>query len=231
LNVLADLAKRHVGAPEGLPDAIARALREAVFTGVFSPDERLHQDDIARRFGVSRIPVREALMKLVAEGLAVQRTNKGIRVAPLSREDFRDIMEMRLLLEPQALRLSASHLSDDDYAEAESLLDQVAPAGVGAAAASLHWRFHTVLYAKADRPRLLSQIEALHVAINRYVLPVWRTVGLSADWDESHRSIVDALKAGDVDTAVNLTKGQIEEAAERMLPQLAPSSLHAKADV
>jgi DNA-binding GntR family transcriptional regulator len=60
---------------------------------------------------------------------------------------------------------------------------------------------------------------------------VWRTVGLSADWDESHRSIVDALKAGDVDTAVNLTKGQIEEAAERMLPQLAPSSLHAKADV
>lgn len=224
-DVFEDLAARHVGSPEGLPDAIARALREAVFTGVFSPHERLHQDDIAKRFGVSRIPVREALMKLVAEGLAVQRPNKGIRVAPLSGEDFRDIMEMRLLLEPRALRLSAPHLAANDYAEAERLLAQVAPAGVGAAAATLHWRFHNLLYAKAKRPRLLGQIEALHVAINRYVLPVWRTVGLSADWDDSHQSIVDALKVGDVDAAVELTKRQIEEAAERMVPLLAPSSL------
>ena len=224
IDTLESLADRHLKSREGLPESIARALREAVFTGVFSPNERLHQDDLAKRFGVSRIPVREALMKLVAEGLAVQRTNKGIRVAPLSQDDFRDIMEMRLLLEPQALRLSAPHLTTADYAEAERLLAQVGAAGVGSEAAALHWQFHDLLYAKAGRPRLLAQIGELHIAINRYVLPIWRTAGLSADWDDSHQSIVDALRAGDVATAIDLTAGQIAEAGERMMLQLKPSS-------
>lgn len=225
IDALEDLAERHLKGREGLPEFIARALREAVFTGAFQPNERLHQDDIAKRFGVSRIPVREALMKLVAEGLAIQRTNKGIWVTPLSQEDFRDIMELRLLLEPQALRLSAPHLTGADYAEAQRLLSAVRPAGVGSAAAALHWQFHNVLYAKAARPRLLTQIKELHVAINRYVLPIWRTVGLSTDWDDSHDNIVVALKNGDIDAAASLTAAQIEEASERMLAQLSPKSL------
>jgi DNA-binding GntR family transcriptional regulator len=70
------------------------------------------------------------------------------------------------------------------------------------------------------RPRLLSQISSLQLAINRYVLPVWRTVGLSADWDDTHREIVDALRAGDVDEAARMTGAQIEHAMHRMLEQL-----------
>ncbi|MBV9076596.1 MAG: GntR family transcriptional regulator [Methylobacteriaceae bacterium] len=223
-DTLDALADRFLGSRDGLPDAIARALREAVFSGVFGPNERLHQDDIAKRFGVSRVPVREALMKLVAEGLAVQRLNKGIRVAPLSRDDFRDVMELRLLLEPHALRLSAPHLTRQDYDEAEAILAGVRPAGVGSEAATLHWQFHNRLYAGAERPRLLGQIEALQVAINRYVLPVWKTVGLSPDWDESHQVIVDALRAGDVDAAAELTRRQIDDALSRMVEQLPSTS-------
>jgi len=72
---------------------------------------------------------------------------------------------------------------------------------------------------------LLSQISSLQVAINRYVLPVWRAVGLSADWDDSHRDIVTALRAGDVDTAARLTGDQIQHAMHRMIDQLPmPSS-------
>jgi DNA-binding GntR family transcriptional regulator len=220
---LSELAERHMGGRHGLPDAIAHALREAIFEGVFSPNERLHQDEIAQRFGVSRVPVREALAKLVTEGLAVQRLNKGTRVAPLSRTDFRDIMEMRLLLEPHALRLSASHLRDKDYADAEEILAQVQPAGLGAEAAVSHWMFHNRLYSRSGRPRLLGQIASLQVAINRYVLPVWRTVGLSADWDDSHSEIVDALRAGDVEAAAEMTRLQIQKAMDRMLDQLPAS--------
>lgn len=217
---LGELADRYVSGRDGLPDAIARALREAIFEGVFAPNERLHQDDIAQRFGVSRVPVREALAKLVTEGLAVQRLNKGIRVAPLSRADFQDIMEMRFLLEPHALRLSAPHLRDKDYDEAEQILAQVRPSGLVAEAAVLHWMFHNRLYSRSGRPRLLGQISSLQVAINRYVLPVWRTVGLSADWDDSHREIVDALRAGDVEQAARMTGDQIQHAMHRMLDQL-----------
>src|SRR4051812_13795428 len=115
VDAWAELAERYVGGRDGLPDAIARALRAAIFEGIFAPNERMHQDDIAQRFGVSRVPVREALAKLVTEGLAVQRFNKGIRVAPLSRTDFQDIMETRFLLEPHALALSAPDLRARDY--------------------------------------------------------------------------------------------------------------------
>ncbi|ARP97856.1 GntR family transcriptional regulator [Pseudorhodoplanes sinuspersici] len=219
-ETLKTLADRYLASRDGLPDAIARALREAVFSGVFGPNERLHQDDIATRFGVSRVPVREALMKLVSEGLAVQRINKGIRVAPLTRDDFRDVMEMRLLLEPHALQLSAPRLTAHDYDEAEAILARVEAAGLGLEAAALHWQFHNRLYVRAERPRLLSQIEALQVAINRYVLPVWRAVGLSADWGESHQMIVDALRAGKVKVAVDLTRQQIADASDRMVEQL-----------
>lgn len=219
-DVLAELAERYISGRDGLPDAIARALREAIFEGVFAPNARLNQDEIAQRFGVSRVPVREALAKLVTEGLAVQRFNKGIRVAPLSRADFQDIMEMRFLLEPHALRLSAPHLRDEDYDQAEEILAQVRPSGLGAEAAVLHWMFHNRLYSRSGRPRLLGQISSLQVAINRYVLPVWRTVGLSADWDDSHREIVDALRAGDVEQAARMTGDQIRQAMLRMLDQL-----------
>lgn len=223
-DLLRELAERHVSRRDALPDAIARALREAIFGGVFAPNERLHQDDIAQQFGVSRVPVREALAKLVTEGLAVQRFNKGIRVAPLSRTDFQDIMEMRLLLEPYALRLSAPHLTTRDYDDAERILEQLRPSGLGAEAAASHWTFHNRLYSGCGRPRLLAQIASLQVAINRYVLPIWRTVGLSADWDDTHRDIVDALRAGDVDRAAGMTGAQIEHAMHRMLDQLPPTA-------
>jgi DNA-binding GntR family transcriptional regulator len=219
-DLLGDLAERHVGRRDALPDAIARALREAIFEGAFAPNERLHQDDIAQKFGVSRVPVREALAKLVTEGLAVQRFNKGIRVAPLSRTDFQDIMEMRFLLEPYALRLSAPLLTARDYDDAEKILEQVRPSSLGSEAAVAHWMFHNRLYSACGRPRLLAQISSLQLAINRYVLPVWRTVGLSADWDDTHREIVEALRAGDVEEAARMTGAQIEHAMHRMLDQL-----------
>lgn len=217
---LAALAERFLQTRDGLPDAIAKALREAVFNGMFAPNERLNQDVIAQQFGVSRVPVREALAKLVAEGLAVQRLNKGIRVAPLSKDDFRDIMEMRALLEPQALRLSAPTLSVTDYAAAEAILDQVRAATMGPEAANLHWAFHNRLYVRANRPRLISQIEALQLGISRYYLPIWRAVGLADEWDESHRDIVTALRSGDVDEAARLTCDQIQHATTRMMDQL-----------
>jgi DNA-binding GntR family transcriptional regulator len=219
-DLLEDLVERHVGRRDALPDAIARALREAIFEGAFAPNERLHQDDIAQKFGVSRVPVREALAKLVTEGLAVQRFNKGIRVAPLSRTDFQDIMEMRFLLEPYALRLSAPHLTARDYDDAEKILEQVRPSGLGTEAAVAHWMFHNRLYGACGRPRLLAQISSLQLAINRYVLPVWRTVGLSADWDDTHHEIVDALRTGNVEEAARMTGAQIEHAMHRMLDQL-----------
>ncbi|MEJ2459029.1 MAG: FCD domain-containing protein, partial [Novosphingobium sp.] len=74
-----------------------------------------------------------------------------------------------------------------------------------ARAAALHWEFHNRLYARAGRARLLSQISQLQIAINRYVLPVWQSVGLSEDWDDSHLAILNAVRTGDVTSAAQMT--------------------------
>ena len=138
----------------------------------------------------------------------------------MSERDFIDIMELRALLEPHALQLSGPHLTTDDLADAEAVLKTAATTTDAAKRAELHWRFHLALYAKADRPRLIAEIEALYVAMSRYWCPVWNTVGLSENWAAIHAGIVEALRRGAVDDAVRMTKDQITAGRGRWQSEL-----------
>ncbi len=194
---------------------VLESLRQAILVGDLAGGTQLKQNEIAAAFKVSAAPVREALHRLVASGLATQAPNRGVAVAVRSERDFLDIMELRALLEPHALRLSAPHLSRDDLDGAEAILDAAAAARGAAKHAELHWRFHLALYARADRPRLLAQIEALCVAMSRYWCPVWNKVGLSENWLDLHRAIVGALRRGAFDDAVRMTEEQINGGRDR----------------
>src|SRR5690242_14507051 len=81
------------------PDLIADALREEIQRGTPGPGEALRQEEVAARFSVSRIPVREALRQLEAEGLVVVYPNRGAYVAQLSAQELREITDLRVLLE------------------------------------------------------------------------------------------------------------------------------------
>src|SRR3546814_20409787 len=74
--------------------------------------------------------------------------------------------------------------------------------------AQYHWDFHRILYSKASRPRQLGQIASLYTNINRYLLPLWSRVGLSADWVGSHMAIVQKIKDGDINGAADLLASQ-----------------------
>ena len=198
------------------PDLIADALRTAIFEGRIRQGAQLKQNDIASEFGVSVVPVREAFQRLVADGLAALAPNRGVTVTRLSEHDFLDIAELRALLEPHALRLSGPRLLKSDLAAAEATLQRAARSSEPIDRARLHWEFHHALYAKSDRPRLLAQIGGLYVNINRYLLPLWSRVGLSAGWTDSHLMIVDAVRRGDVERAAELVRAQIFEAADRV---------------
>jgi DNA-binding GntR family transcriptional regulator len=202
------------------PDIIVDALRRAILSGSIGGGAQLKQNEVAARFGVSIVPVREALQRLVAEGLAVLRPNRGVTVTPLSERDFLEIAEMRSLLEPHALRHSIPNLTTADFKTAESLLEQGSRVSDAFARAELHWGFHRSLYQKANRPRLLDQIAALYRSINRYLLPVWNDVGLSPGWMESHMLIVKAARRRDIDLASQLVVDQIFEASDRVCAQL-----------
>lgn len=217
MKELDGFAETYLAPQMAMPDVIANALRDAIFSGVFESSEPLRQEEIAAQFGVSRIPVREAFQKLAAEGLVIYSRNKGVRVAPLSESDFIDIQDLRVLLEGRALSLSAPNLSEKDIREAESYLKLAVKKDAPAERARLHWEFHRTLYSKIDRPRLTAQIESLHITIQRYLLPVWADVGLATNWEASHFAITELLRRGEIEEAVAMTVGQIEEATERVL--------------
>ena len=210
-------AEAYLAPQMAMPDVIANALRDAIFAGVFESSEPLRQEEIAAQFGVSRIPVREAFQKLVAEGLVVYSRNKGVRVAPLSENDFIDIQDLRSLLEGRALSLSAPLLTEDDLRNAENCLKAAVKQDAPIERARLHWEFHHALYAKINRPRLIAQIESLHISLQRYLLPVWADIGLAPNWEASHFGITEAIRRHEIENAVAMTVQQIEDATDRVL--------------
>src|SRR3984893_8789589 len=108
MGMAMNLARSLEPRSEGLVDA----LREAILTGRYAPGSRLVQDDLAETFGMSRIPLREALRRLEGEGLVVISPNRGAIVRPLAPKDVVDLYDLRLALESLALRRAAERYAD-----------------------------------------------------------------------------------------------------------------------
>src|SRR5579872_6296144 len=141
---------------QSLTSAVAEKLREQIIRGDIPEGMQLRQDAIANQFQVSRIPVREALRQLDAEGLITIVPNRGAVVPALSPDDVEELFTIRALLEPEVLRLSIPRLTEEDFAEAEVVLrryegelqheDHLFSWG------RLNWQFHSILYSRAERP-------------------------------------------------------------------------------
>ncbi|WP_426960100.1 GntR family transcriptional regulator [Muricoccus radiodurans] len=204
------------------PDAVAAALREGILTGRLPAGTQLKQDHLARHFGTSRAPVREALQVLTGEGLLIVNRHRGITVAPADPNDLQEIAELRTMLEAHALRLSIPNLTASDMDEAAALLDEADTAPCDPIGQSdLHWRFHRTLMRRAERPRVLAQVESLHIAVSRYLLPAWTAAGLSIGWVASHRKLLTLARRGRRDEAAELNAHQVEEARARVATWLA----------
>jgi DNA-binding GntR family transcriptional regulator len=210
-------------AKASLSDRVAEALRQAIFEGSIGSGFQLKQNDVAAALCVSPVPVREALQRMITEGLLVNERHKGVVVAPLSLEDFLEVTDLRLMLEPYLLRCSAPRLNEADMLAAEAFVTQGSHHGL-AAHARAHWDFHRQLYSKANRPRSQAQLDVLYISISRYMLPVWASIGLSAGWDASHLGITAALRRNEIDDASKMLVDQIREAADRVRTHLERTS-------
>jgi DNA-binding GntR family transcriptional regulator len=114
---------------ELLTDLVARQLRDAIFNGALKPGERIGQEATAQRFGTSRIPVREALQLLQAEGLVTIRPHSGAHVTPLALGELHDIYEIREHLEPFAIARSTPLLTEDQLKDLTSYVTQMEQVG------------------------------------------------------------------------------------------------------
>lgn len=182
-------------------DTLAAVLRREIVSGAIAPGASLRQEGVARRLNASRIPLREALRTLAAEGLVWITPNRGAVVAGIDPDELREVTDMRIALEGMAIRLAVPRLSDDRIDAAARLQDEIEDGGDGAFA-SLNARFHMTLYDAADRPLLLRQVANLHALSERYLHVAVGAMGLSPRSSREHRALIDAARARDADRAV-----------------------------
>lgn len=144
---------------KGTSEQIADRLRGEIETGFLPPGVALNQVELAMRFGLSRIPVREALRQLEAEGYIDYRPNKGATVVTaLPVSELLEIIEIRECLECRLMQNAVEHMGASVLARAQDALDRMNRATKIEELRGMHERFHTILFDAADRPRMAATI-------------------------------------------------------------------------
>ena len=224
-------APRRPLARKSMPEALADDLRERVLAGELGEGRQLRQEEIAAEYGVSRMPVREALRQLEAEGLVRFHAYKGAVVTALSAEDVREVFDLRLLIEGDLLRRSLPRLTEADLEAARRharAFDQALADG-GAALRSLgelNRELHAALYAPAGRARSMAILRTLHYQAGRYVLAHVLFGGGQLRASAEHARLIELCAARDVEAAVAWLERHIRNACADLLAVVEDRSTH-----
>jgi DNA-binding GntR family transcriptional regulator len=190
---------------------VASFLRDGILTGRISPGERIRQEEVAERFGASRLPVREALRMLEAEGLTEHEPNKGARVPSLTMHELDVIYQMRERLEPLALAESLQHLSDADVERLHDVQARIeANTDIGEFLA-LDREFHLLTYAECPIDQLTTMVTRLWNSTQYYRRAYVSLSGPGRMWvvQAEHRLLLDAIQRRDAVDAERFLSGHI----------------------
>lgn len=191
---------------QSLAAAVADKLREKIIRGELREGEQVRQDAIAVEFQVSKIPVREALQRLEAEGLIKIVANRGAVVSALSADEIEQMFEVRAVLECHVLRHAIANLKEEDFQQAERLLNEyehlVEDTDV-ARWAEWNWNFHSVFYERANRPVLMALLKTLNNNCDRYTRMVLLVTGNIHFTGKTHRALLEAFRTRDAEAASN----------------------------
>jgi len=209
---------------ESLAEGVFRALRKAILEGELEPGEWLRQESLAEELNVSQVTVRDALNKLVGEGLANRIPYKGVHVAMLSPGELEDIYAMRAVLEGMAARSAAKKISKDALKEMKDIHSDTIvnndPDSVPRAREA-NRRFHEIFIEASQRRfliRVLNQILDWIDPLMLYSRTMKTEIGLETrlKWGErdrfQHTRLVEALEAGDGELAGQVATEAVEEA-------------------
>lgn len=199
------------------PQIVSDQLRKAILAGAIAPGAQLRQDELAERYGTSRIPVREALRQLEAEGLVTIQPNRGAVVTSLSLDEVLEMLEIRIALECRALRLAIPNMVEEDLDHAAELLRSYDNEPLPEKWGEMNWHFHRALYAPCDLPKLIAMIEANYGQVGRFTrLQVSLAAGKEKPQAE-HYNLLKACRSGDVKTAVALLEEHIQHTQKSLM--------------
>ncbi|MFD1626141.1 GntR family transcriptional regulator [Azospirillum griseum] len=223
---LSQMIERHRPRFRTASEFVEAALREAILSGVLPGGLPLRQEELAAAFGVSRMPVREALRQLEARALVEFHPHRGAVVVEISAQDAADISAIRAALEPAALRLSLPHLTRDDLALAADLIAEMDAEADPGRMGELNRRFHMTLYARAGRPRLLALTEQHLAAADRYLRFQFAALAHHPRSQDEHNALLAACRNGDADRACALVTRHILAAEELLTRFLTVRAAH-----
>jgi DNA-binding GntR family transcriptional regulator len=203
-------------AQESTPSIIADKLRQAIGHGELKPGAQLGEAELARRFGVSRGPVREAMQRLTQEGLLVPIRNRGLFVRDMTPDDVRDMYLAREAIERAAARkvLDGDHVAAGD--DLLQIVDQMSAAGTPAEVSELDIAFHERLLQLARSPRL-SRVHQTFITETRMCIHALdESYAKSEVRDKEHRSLANAIRAGDGELTDRLLIAHMDDAIARL---------------
>jgi DNA-binding GntR family transcriptional regulator len=190
---------------------VANHLRSAILGGRIGPGERVRQEDVAQQLGASRLPVREALQMLAAEGLIEHEPNKGARVPHLSMHEVDVMYKMREQLEPLALAEAMPWLTAGDIFRLEEIQDEI-EAGVDVERfLELDREFHLRPYSACVIEQLTTTVTRLWNSTQYYRRAFMQVTGPERRWvvNAEHRLLLDAIERRDETDAGRFLAGHI----------------------
>ena len=199
---------------------VCDALRKAIIEGNLEPGQPLRQDDIARMFNTSRIPVREAISRLEQQGLVKTQRYKGAIVAGLSAKEAEEIFDLRRLIEPEVIRRAVPRMSEDLLAEARRYCEAFTASPNPMEWGDLNRSFHSTLYRASD---LAYHMEIIDNAMDRVDPYLRAQLVLSNGMERAnreHTGILEACERGQAEEASELTAQHIEGAKQSLLSHI-----------
>jgi DNA-binding GntR family transcriptional regulator len=201
-----------------LSEQLRDAIEERIVTGTYPPGSRLDEVEIATSFGVSRTPIREALIQLASAGLVESRPRRGSVVAEVSPEQLRDMFEVMAEMEALCARLAAGRASDADRAALSAAHEACAPAVKSKdpdAYYRLNEQFHHALYAACGNGFLAEHARQLHRRLRPYRRLQLRVPGRLKSSFGEHAAVVEAVMSRDPEAAAARVRAHITVQEER----------------
>lgn len=180
-----------------IQESVIAKIRESITSGDLPAGSQLIQEDLAHQWGVSRVPVREALQTLTAEGLVEHHPNRGFFVARLSVDDLAEVYRLRALIEHDVMIEAAANASKSQLREVERLLVAVERAKSPARVAAANRRFHFAVFELANLPRSVRLLEQLWDATEAHRAVYFALPNSVERITEEHRVQWRALAAGE----------------------------------
>lgn len=198
---------------------VALELRRRILAGELTEGTQLRQEQLAAEFGISKVPVREALHQLEAEGFVTQQFHKGAVVAGLSPEEIMEAFELRTQIELWLLGLAMQSATPEDIANARAIAAQIGQVDDAEHYPALNWRFHEALYRPAKRPFAIDHLQKLHAQIERYVRLQFSIAQTKETVLREHTAILNLYEKRDPE-ALEYLRRHIMGSAQELLDRL-----------